>query len=194
MSTNRPHLTCWVDDSIRAEFEGRGLWTSETWLDLFLASGRSAVPSIGSGDLATMDEDGRIRVTGRIKDIVIRGGENISVRGIEERLATHPGVAAVAVVGYPDRRLGERCCAVVVPAVADAAPTFEDLCTFLREGGVAKFALPERLHLIDALPVTSTGKVRKGELRVVVANVQRRSVQAGDRYMKQGYGIQDERA
>jgi len=67
-----------------------------------------------------MDQDGRIRVTGRIKDIVIRGGENISVRGIEELLAEHPGVAAVAVVGYPDDRLGERCCAVVVPAVADA--------------------------------------------------------------------------
>ena len=130
------------------------------------------------GDLATMDQDGRIRVTGRIKDIVIRGGENISVRGIEELLAEHPGVAAVAVVGYPDDRLGERCCAVVVPAVADAAPTLDDLCGFLGTGGVAKFALPERLHLIDALPMTPTGKVRKAELRAVVANAQRQAADA----------------
>jgi acyl-CoA synthetase (AMP-forming)/AMP-acid ligase II len=130
------------------------------------------------GDLATMDQDGRIRVTGRIKDIVIRGGENISVRGIEELLAEHPGVAAVAVVGYPDDRLGERCCAVVVPAVAQAAPTLDDLCGFLGKGGVAKFALPERLHLVDALPMTPTGKVRKAELRGVVANVQRHAADA----------------
>ena len=130
------------------------------------------------GDLATMDLDGRIRVTGRIKDIVIRGGENISVRGIEELLAEHPGVAAVAVVGFPDDRLGERCCAVVVPAVADAAPTLDDLCGFLGKRGVAKFALPERLHLVDALPMTPTGKVRKAELRTVVANVQRQAADA----------------
>jgi acyl-CoA synthetase (AMP-forming)/AMP-acid ligase II len=122
------------------------------------------------GDLATMDQDGRIRVTGRIKDIVIRGGENISVREIEELLADHPAVAAVAVIGYPDARLGERCCAVVVPAVAAAAPALDDLCSFLRQQGVAKFKLPERLCLVDALPMTSTGKVKKAELRALVAH------------------------
>src|SRR5246127_3334031 len=91
------------------------------------------------GDLATMDRDGRIRVTGRVKDIVIRGGENISAREIENLLTDHPGLAAVAVVGYPDDRLGERCCAVVVPAIGAAAPTLEDLCSFLRKRGAAKF-------------------------------------------------------
>src|ERR1700761_573528 len=120
------------------------------------------------GDLATMDRDGRIRVTGRVKDIVIRGGENISAREIEELLTDHPGIVAVAVVGYPDARLGERCCAVVVPAVNDATaapPKLNDLCSFLRQQGVAKFKLPERLYLVDALPLTATGKVQKAELR-----------------------------
>jgi non-ribosomal peptide synthetase component E (peptide arylation enzyme) len=122
------------------------------------------------GDLATIDRDGRLRVTGRVKDIVIRGGENISAREIEELLADHPGVAAVAVVGYPDARLGERCCAVVVPAVAAAAPTLDDLCAFLRQQGVARFKLPERLHLVDALPLTATGKVKKAQLRALIAH------------------------
>lgn len=144
------------------------------------------------GDLATMDRDGRIRVTGRVKDIVIRGGENISAREIEDLLTDHPGIAAVAVVGYPDDRLGERCCAVVVPAIGAAAPTLEDLCSFLRQRGAAKFKLPERLHLVEALPLTATGKVKKAELRALLANGQPVTGQRGDRHPEQGYGIQDE--
>jgi acyl-coenzyme A synthetase/AMP-(fatty) acid ligase len=124
------------------------------------------------GDLGTMDHEGRVRVTGRIKDIVIRGGENISAREIEEFLADHPAVAAVAVVGYPDARLGERCCAVVATADGAAPPALDDLCSFLRERGVATFQLPERLQLVDALPVTPTGKVKKAELRALVADPQ----------------------
>jgi acyl-CoA synthetase (AMP-forming)/AMP-acid ligase II len=121
------------------------------------------------GDLAIMDHDGRIRVTGRIKDIVIRGGENISAREIEELLDDHPGVAGVAVVGYPDARLGERCCAVVVAADRVPAPVLEDLCAFLSLRGVPKFKLPERLLLVDELPMTPTGKVKKADLRAMVA-------------------------
>jgi acyl-CoA synthetase (AMP-forming)/AMP-acid ligase II/DNA-binding GntR family transcriptional regulator len=143
------------------------------------------------GDLGTMHRDGRIRVTGRIKDIVIRGGENISVREIEDLLTEHPGIAAVAVVGYPDDRLGERCCAVVVPAIGAAAPTLEDLCSFLRQRGAAKFKLPERLHLVEVLPLTVTGKVKRAELRAQLATSQP-SGQRGDRQSDQGYGIQDE--
>jgi acyl-CoA synthetase (AMP-forming)/AMP-acid ligase II/DNA-binding GntR family transcriptional regulator len=145
------------------------------------------------GDLATMDGDGRIRVTGRVKDIVIRGGENISAREIEELLADHPGIGAVAVVGYPDARLGERCCAVVVPAVAAAAPTLADLCSFLRQRGVAKFKLPERLCLADSLPLTATGKVKKAELRALVANPRPVTGRRGGRNATRGYGIQDKR-
>jgi acyl-CoA synthetase (AMP-forming)/AMP-acid ligase II len=120
------------------------------------------------GDLATMDEYGRLRVTGRIKDIVIRGGENISAREIEELLLGLEGVAGAAIVGYPDARLGERCCAVIVPAIAATTPTLDDLCSFLREHGVAKYKWPERIHLIDSLPMTPTGKVKKTDLRAVV--------------------------
>lgn len=144
------------------------------------------------GDLATMDRDGRIEVTGRVKDIVIRGGENISVREIEELLADHPGIAAVAIVGYPDERLGERCCAVVVPAVEAAAPTLEDLCAFLRQRGAAKFKLPERLHLVESLPLTATGKVQKARLRALLATGQSVADQRGDRHPELGYGIQEE--
>ena len=143
------------------------------------------------GDLATMDGDGRVRVTGRVKDIVIRGGENISAREIEELLADHPGIASVAVVGYPDARLGERCCAVVVPAAAAAALTLDDLCSFLRQQGVAKFTLPERLCLVDALPLTATGQVKKAELRALVAGPSPAASRRGDRHLNQGYGIQD---
>lgn len=117
-------------------------------------------------------------MTGRIKDIVIRGGENISAREIEELLADHPGVAAVAIVGYPDARLGERCCAVVVPAVATGPPALDDLCLFLRQRGVAKFKLPERLCLLEALPMTPTGKIKKAELRAQVAQQVSRARQA----------------
>jgi len=142
------------------------------------------------GDLGTMDDDGRIRVTGRIKDIVIRGGENISVREIEELLVDHAAVAEVAVVGYPDARLGERCCAVVVPAAAAAPPALAELCSFLRKRGVAKFKLPERLYLVDALPTTPTGKVKKAELRALVAHGQH-ATRRGGHHLKRGYGIQE---
>jgi DNA-binding GntR family transcriptional regulator len=144
------------------------------------------------GDLAAMDRDGRIRVTGRVKDIVLRGGENISAPEIEELLAEHPGIAAVAVVGYPDARLGERCCAIVVPAIASAAPTLTDLRSFLHQNGVAKFKLPERLCLVDALPLTATRKVKKAELRALVAHFEPVTGGRGDRQLKRGYGIQDE--
>lgn len=116
------------------------------------------------GDLGYLDEDGMLHVTGRIKDVVIRGGENISVREVEELLLQHEEIVDVAVVGYSDDRLGERCCAVVVPT-AQAAPTLESLSMFLTEHGLAKFKLPERLELIGEMPRTTTGKIRKSELR-----------------------------
>jgi non-ribosomal peptide synthetase component E (peptide arylation enzyme) len=120
------------------------------------------------GDLGRIDESGMLRVTGRIKDIVIRGGENISAREIEEVLAEHPSVESVAVVGYPDPRLGERCCAVVVAAEGSAVD-LEVLNAFLLERGIAKFKLPERLETVSELPTTTTGKVRKSELRRLVS-------------------------
>ncbi|HVV07981.1 AMP-binding protein [Amycolatopsis sp.] len=126
---------------------------------LFTAEGYSR-----SGDLGVMDEDGFVRVTGRLKDIVIRGGLNISARELEDLLIEHPAVAAVAVVGMPDERLGERVCAYVVPAPG-AEPTLADLTGYLREHDVATPKLPERLELLTELPMTATGKVRKHVLR-----------------------------
>ncbi|HJQ47075.1 MAG TPA: AMP-binding protein [Amycolatopsis sp.] len=125
-----------------------------------------------SGDLGVVDEDGYVRVTGRLKDIIIRGGLNISARELEDLLSEHPGVAGVAVVAMPDERLGERVCAYVVPAEGTAL-ALEDLTGYLRERNVATPKLPERLELVDQLPMTATGKVRKHVLRDDIARKQR---------------------
>lgn len=103
------------------------------------------------------------------EDIVIRGGQNIAVREVEELLLRHPAVDEVAVVGYPDERLGERCCAVVVAATGHPTPTLPELVEYLLAQGIAKYKLPERLALREAMPRTATGKIRKAELRTVLA-------------------------
>jgi cyclohexanecarboxylate-CoA ligase len=122
-----------------------------------------------SGDLGYRDEDGYVRVSGRAKDIIIRGGMNISAPEIEEHVLAHPAVADVAAVAMPDERLGERVCVFVVP-VAKKSVTLDELCSFLRtERGIANQKLPERLELIEALPTTATGKVQKFVLRARIA-------------------------
>ena len=118
-----------------------------------------------SGDLGRMDRDGYVRVTGRLKDIVIRGGMNISAREIEDHLVRHPAIANVAVVGMPDERLGEKVCAYVVLAEPSTSLKLEDITGFLREERVATQKLPERLEVVQALPMTATGKVQKHLLR-----------------------------
>lgn len=122
-----------------------------------------------SGDLGVMDADGFVRVTGRLKDIIIRGGLNISARELEDVLITHPGVASVAVVGMPDQRLGERVCVYVVAAPGQPEPSLADLIDLMREKRVSVTKLPERLETVPALPMTSTGKVQKHLLRADVA-------------------------
>jgi acyl-CoA synthetase (AMP-forming)/AMP-acid ligase II len=118
-----------------------------------------------SGDLGRMDENGYIRVTGRLKDIVIRGGLNISARELEDLLGEYPSVGSVAVVGYPDERLGEKVCVYVVPAAGATPPTLEELNAFLRERNLATPKLPERIEVVDGLPMTATGKIQKHILR-----------------------------
>jgi acyl-coenzyme A synthetase/AMP-(fatty) acid ligase len=118
-----------------------------------------------SGDLGVMTEDGYVRVTGRTKDIVIRGGMNISVREIEDNLAGHPDLQASSCVGMPDERLGERVCCYVVTAQGHTTPSLEDLRNFLLSHGMPIQKTPERVVAIDALPMTATGKVLKHELR-----------------------------
>ncbi|MGI4811859.1 MAG: AMP-binding protein [Janthinobacterium lividum] len=119
---------------------------------------------LDTGDLARMDADGYIRVTGRSKDIVIRGGENIPVVEVEGLLYRHPKVAEVAIVGMPDERLGERCCAFVVARPGEALDLAE-ICAFLVREQLARQYLPERLELVASIPKTPSGKVQKSKLR-----------------------------
>jgi cyclohexanecarboxylate-CoA ligase len=122
-----------------------------------------------SGDLGRMDDEGFVRITGRSKDIVIRGGMNISAREVEEHLLRHPAISNAAVVGMPDERLGEKVCAYVVPAEPDAVLTLETVTSYLREHKVAVQKLPERLEVVAALPMTATGKIQKHLLRDQIA-------------------------
>ena len=117
-----------------------------------------------TGDLARQDADGYIRITGRAKDIIIRGGENIPVVEVEGLLFRHPAVQAVAIVGMPDARLGERACAFVVPKPGQPF-SFDEMVRFLAEQKLARQYLPERLEVVDELPVTPSGKVQKFKLR-----------------------------
>ncbi len=117
-----------------------------------------------TGDQVRLDDDGWVHVTGRVKDLIKRGGENISPAEIEEVLSRHPAIAEVAIVGAPDLRLGERVCAFVVPRPGQA-PTLDELIALARDAGLAKQKWPERLEIIDTLPKTSIGKVHKNALR-----------------------------
>jgi cyclohexanecarboxylate-CoA ligase len=117
-----------------------------------------------TGDYARMDEDGYIRITGRAKDIIIRGGENIPVVEVEELLYRHPAVRECAVVAMPDPRLGERACVFV--GLADGASlTFQEMVAHLRAHGMATQYFPEKLVIRDALPRTPSGKIQKFMLR-----------------------------
>ena len=117
-----------------------------------------------TGDLARMDEDGYIRITGRAKDLIIRGGENIPVFEIENLLLEHPAVNAVAVVAMPDPRLGERACAYAQLRPGQTL-TFEAMASFLRDKQISPSYLPERLELLDEMPMTPSGKIQKFVLR-----------------------------
>jgi 3-phosphoshikimate 1-carboxyvinyltransferase len=121
-----------------------------------------------SGDLAVIDEAGFVRISGRVKDVINRGGEKVPVAEIEQLLHTHPKVKDVAIVAMPDPRLGERACAFVQSADsagADEDLGFEEMRRFLDDAHVAKQYWPERLEIIDELPRTQTGKVQKFVLR-----------------------------
>jgi cyclohexanecarboxylate-CoA ligase len=117
-----------------------------------------------TGDLARMSADGYIRITGRSKDVIIRGGENIPVVEVEALLYRHPAVAQVAIVAYPDERLGERACAVVVPKAGESVD-LAAIREFLKAEKVAVQYIPEKLILRDAMPATPSGKIQKFRLR-----------------------------
>jgi cyclohexanecarboxylate-CoA ligase len=117
-----------------------------------------------TGDLASLDANGAVTIRGRQKDIILRGGENISAKEVEDLLYGHPQVKEVAVVAMPDPVMVERACAFVVP-VEGASLSLRDLTEFLAEHRVAKQKYPERVEIIEQLPVTASGKIQKYLLR-----------------------------
>ncbi|HEY4021402.1 MAG TPA: class I adenylate-forming enzyme family protein [Pseudonocardiaceae bacterium] len=118
-----------------------------------------------TGDLGRVDEAGYLRITGRLKDVIIRKGETISAPALEAELLAHAAVDDVAVVAVPDADRGELACAVIVPVPGAPIPSLAELVTHLRERGLPARLCPELLCVVAALPRTSTGKVRKDELR-----------------------------
>ncbi len=121
-----------------------------------------------TGDIGAIDKDGYLKITGRQKEIIIRGGANISVAEIEAKLAGDARIAQLAVVDLPDERLGERLCACVVPSDNADNLTLSDLTKFARQQGLAKYKWPEHLEIMDALPLSPAGKIRRSALRDIV--------------------------
>ena len=116
-----------------------------------------------TGDLAVVDRDGNVAITGRCKDVINRGGVKYNPRDVEDLLAAHPQIDMAAIVPIPDPVLGERACCCITVA-GDAAPTLEAVCAYLDENGVAKVRWPERLEVVEAMPLTATRKFVKGKL------------------------------
>jgi fatty-acyl-CoA synthase len=136
-----------------------GYWEQQDKTDEVLQEGW-----MRTGDIAVMGEDGYVQITGRIKDMVIRGGENIYPREIEEFLYTHPDILDAQVIGVPDERYGEELCAWVrmregaEPLTAEAVREFAS-------GKLAHYKIPRYVQIVDEFPMTVTGKVRKVEMR-----------------------------
>jgi len=142
----------------------RGYWNEPEKTAEAIDSGRW----MHTGDLATMDAEGRVRVVGRIKDMVIRGGENIYPREIEEFLFSHPDVQDVQVIGVPDEQYGEELMAWIVLRPGAAPLSVEDVRAFAT-GRLSHFKIPRYVHLVEGFPITITGKVRKVEMREMAA-------------------------
>jgi acyl-coenzyme A synthetase/AMP-(fatty) acid ligase len=118
-----------------------------------------------TGDLGIIDTEGYVEITGRAKDVIIRKGENVSAKEVEDALYTHPAVADVAVVGLPDPERGERVCAIVVPSPEAAPPSLDELTDHLINIGLMRQKHPEQLETAEILPRNPAGKVLKEELR-----------------------------
>ncbi len=150
---------------VQGEIQTRGYQNMIGYFDMPEETGRTILPDgwLRSGDLGTMDARGFLRITGRIKDMIIRGGENIYPREIELLLMEDPGIAAVAVVGVPDRQWGEQVGAVLVPKEAGMTPDAGALFARCR-AELAHYKAPRLWFLAEAFPVTETGKLQKFRL------------------------------
>ncbi|NMB35769.1 MAG: cyclohexanecarboxylate-CoA ligase, partial [Firmicutes bacterium] len=122
------------------------------------------------GDLVKFDEEGFLVITGRKKDIIIRGGQNIYPGEIENLLIAHPKVSDAAVVAMPDQIMGEKACAFVIPAAGSEALTFEEMVDYLKSKKLAMYKLPERLEVVDVFPMAGGSKINKVELRKIITD------------------------
>ena len=118
----------------------------------------------GTGDLGSLDQEGFVRVVGRLKDIIIRKGENISAAEVEDVIARHPEVAEVAAIGLPDPVSGERCCAVLTLVSQAGELNLEQLARYCLDAGLARFKTPEQLEIVSDMPRNASGKVMKSQL------------------------------
>ena len=120
---------------------------------------------VRTGDIGTVDSDGFVRITGRLKDVIIRNGENVATAEVEDLLRGHPEVVDVAVLGLPDQRTGERVCAVVELHPGTPALTVESVGAYLQQAGLRRIAWPEQVELVASLPRNVAGKIDKAALR-----------------------------
>lgn len=129
-----------------------------------------------SGDLCVKNADGYVRITGRVKDIIIRGGENLNANQLNENLAGCPQLKEHTVIGMPDERMGERICAYAVLREGEDAFTLMDLLSYLQNKGVPKWQWPEHLEIVEALPKTDSGKIKK---YVLVDDIRQKQLKGG---------------
>ncbi len=162
VDTELDHLP--VGEAGELVMRGPGVFTGYLGQDDLHAASMTPDGFFRTGDLARLDADGYLHLTGRLKDLIIRGGVNISPVMIEDVLAGHPGVRRVAVVGEPDDRLGERLCAVVVPK-GDAQLSLDELVQWAGTQGLSRRYWPESMRIVPDMPVTAAGKIRKNQLR-----------------------------
>ena len=158
--TGRP-----VAAGAEGEVEAYGPQLCVGYLDASLNAAFTPDGFFRTGDLAVMDADGFLRITGRRKDVILRKGENLSAKGIEDELAAHPKVADVAVIGVPDAASGERVCACIVLRADADDLSLGDVRAFMEARGVMRQKIPEQLAVMRELPRNATGKVRKDLLR-----------------------------
>jgi cyclohexanecarboxylate-CoA ligase len=118
-----------------------------------------------TGDLGKLNDRGMLIITGRLKDIIIRKGENVSAKEVEDHLYRHPKVADVAVIGLPDERSGERVCAVVATTEGQEPLAMKEMAEFLRGEGLMVQKVPEQLEIVDVIPRNPAGKILKNDLR-----------------------------
>ena len=124
-----------------------------------------------TGDLGIIDQDGYVVISGRLKDVIIRHGENISAKEVEDLLFDHPQIADVAVIGLPDPVTGERACAVVSIVEGQDPITLTELHAYLENAGLRKNAIPEQLATVESIPRNPSGKITKNVLQEQFTNV-----------------------